>query len=198
MTTLDAVKAILKACGQRPPSAAGLETGSYTMVGNAEAVLDEASRKIQARGWFFNTRREVELTPDGSDNIAEPTGALSVVPRRDYASRRIARINGLLFDVDNNTDEFDGPVTVDYVFEATFSEIPSVIADYIVAEAAIEFNVRFVKNLIIDQNLRIRRAEAKTIADQLDGDEERTNVFDTPEARRLRGRRMHYSLTINP
>lgn len=61
MTKLQAVQEMLRRCGRRPGPA--LQTGSPSDMGEAERMLDEEDLDVQAIGWEYNTRFNVELSP---------------------------------------------------------------------------------------------------------------------------------------
>lgn len=61
MTKLQALQEILQRCGLRPPSA--LQTGSPSDMGLAEQFFDQESLDVQAIGWEYNTRFNIELSP---------------------------------------------------------------------------------------------------------------------------------------
>lgn len=61
MTKLQAVQEILRRSGLMPPAA--LDTDGASMASNAERCLDSEELAVQSRGWHYNTRREILLSP---------------------------------------------------------------------------------------------------------------------------------------
>lgn len=187
MTKLEAVIKIITQNGQRPVSA--LDTGGASYVSEAERLLDEIDLEVQSREWHYNTFRDVELTPDNADKIQVPAATINIDTDDTDAWRDVTRQGDHLFDHDNNTDEFDGPLTVRYSTRFTFPCIPFPIADYIVAAASL----RMCENYHPEQrirliNLRAERDRALAAANRFNSDTTNANCLNSPDARRFRGR----------
>lgn len=86
MTKLDAVQEILRRSGLYVPPA--LDTDGASAAANAERVLDAEELAVQSRGWHYNTRRKVQLSPDlfEFDNATWDEGGLSLTQSGAFAS----------------------------------------------------------------------------------------------------------------
>ena len=73
---LDAVNTVLAGVGLPPVST--LDTASRLDVSAADQKIDEISRAIQERGWWFNTDIERVITPNTDNEIVLPTDTLRV------------------------------------------------------------------------------------------------------------------------
>lgn len=191
---LEAVNKILEAIGD--PPAAALDTDGDSEVSYAERHLDQADREIQQRGWTFNTRREVTLTAQVLDNstyrIVVPGNILRLIAATSHSTPQVTVVNGRLFRLDTNTDEWSSgdTVKVDYVEQVRFELIPLPIADYIVAAAADRHNRRRTRipdlYAVLGGELVAKRVQAL----QHEGDDSRLNLLETTESRRFKGNRM--------
>lgn len=111
MTELEAVNEMLMSIGQAPVNT--LNVTGIRDVNVARALLAKVSRRVQSRGWNFNTDDAYVLSPDVDDIILIPSGALKVIPQvgNQYTTRRHEK--GLaLYDRDNMTFKFAGAATV--------------------------------------------------------------------------------------
>ena len=184
MTKLEAVNEVLAVCGTLPVPA--LDTNGPSAAGMAERCIDEEERKVQTQGWHYNTRRDVELTPDGSDKIAVPTGAITIDTYGESYHRDITTKGGYLYDLDENTDEFDDSIKAIVVYRFAFTCIPQPVQDFIVASAA-ERYARLRNRADILPDLKVRTIKARSEARRFDGLSADINLLDTPEARAMAG-----------
>lgn len=67
MTTLEAVCYVLRRVGMVAVSA--LETGTNSVAGEVESLLDEKRQEILSEGWACNKRTKVVLSPDDADHV---------------------------------------------------------------------------------------------------------------------------------
>jgi hypothetical protein len=178
MTKLEAVNEILAAVQESPVTA--LDTGGDSIEGQAESRLDAENLSVQSRGWHVNTEKNVELTPSGDDStIALGTGVLSADGYGVDASRDVCVRGGTLFDRNNNTDEFAGPVTVSLVRLLDFDDLPQALQEYIVKRSSRVFQRRQVGDLQNDSMLLQEEQEASLRAHQEDDDQSNDTIIQT-------------------
>jgi len=192
VTKLEAVNSVLRRVGKHPVPA--LDTGGISEAGRIEAIIDDVERRVQYEGWGFNRRTNVTLTPDSGngDKITVPDGVISI--DIEDGTRKVIQRGDYLYDLDNNTDAFGSAVTVTYTLRMSWCSIPPVIREFIVSEAAKEWNADFgrpQKQSRLEEEALIARQRAF----RDDQEAEDTNVFDTHEHRALRGHRLN---TIYP
>lgn len=140
---LDAVNTILTASGEQPVSALSNSTAD---VANAESVLDEISREVQAEGWHFNTDKDVPLVPDSSTKqITLPANVVKVDvdPFRYYGVDAVQR-GTKLYDSKNRTYQFQQNLAAEVVYFLPFEELPEQARRYIAMKAARVFHARFI------------------------------------------------------
>ena len=194
MTKLQAVNQMLRSINEQPVSQ--LASGQVDAE-NAEDVLDEVSRRIQAQGWHANTRRGVTLSKNASNEFAVGTNVMRVdtvnpdSPRRaaspspsafyNVALRRDqADTKWLLYDVDNDSETWaTGPseLTVDIVEYLAFSGLPVYLQTYIYKAAAHEFQKTAVSSQVLWQFTQEDVRDEMVNAVQADSEAEDRNVF---------------------
>lgn len=189
MTRLEAVNEILQRCGQHP--APGLETGKASRAAQAERVLDRVNRRVQQREWHFNTRRRVTLTTTLVESVYKfvvATDTLNIRPEEGEIVR-FSEHNGVLFDLDNNTDVWAQTDTllVRYAVLVPVEQAPHAIAEYITAVAAVAFNEEYIKDPYRVADLARTERSAKAAALQTDIRSARTNMLTTTQAREVKG-----------
>jgi hypothetical protein len=187
VTKLDAVNIMLRARGMA--GAAALDTDGGSDAAQAERVLDSVELEIQSRGWAYNTRTEVTLSPDDADHIALPSGTITIDSDGSDAGRNVSQLGGRLYDLDNNTDEFDGDLIVTYILRYDFGCIPQPVQQYIAAKAAMEYANRYPTRVDRTPMLASQYREARAEAFRFDDETSDVNVLDAVDAQRVRGRR---------
>lgn len=186
MTNLDAVNEILRKAGGYAVSV--LEPSGASSASEAQRCLVEANRKIQLIKWNFNTRRNVELTPDVNDKIAVPSGTLYCDSCGVDAWRNIAHRGQYLYDMDNNVDTFDGPVKVELVELWDFPCVPEYVANYIACSAAVAFNSqRGARDR--DRDIYMACEAAKRFAVTQNARQNDVSYLGTADAQDLKGNR---------
>lgn len=154
-TELDAINLILASIGEAPVNTLNSESIDAD---NAKALLMATSRNTQRQGWQFNTVLGSVLLPD---NISKrilynptwikliPTDGFIYVKRGEY-----------LFNLSENTYEFDKEITVNIVEAVDFDDLPDEFKTYITAQTAIIFQSRYLGDDSISEELRAEMAQA--------------------------------------
>lgn len=194
MTKLEAVNEMLMAIGQAPVNT--LAVAGIRDVSIAEQVLDNVSREVQTEGHSFNTF-EQELTPDVNGRIAVGSDILRIDASRNVAKggepyRRVIPLyetgGAFLYDQDEGTDVFDGPIRVEVVRLLDFENIPQHARRYIVAMAKLRFQASVVGsdqlNRLIEQEVGLAYAAFRKV-EHLQRD---NNFFKGGSTRISRGR----------
>tara|TARA_B100001094_G_scaffold321061_1_gene368228 strand:+ start:1004 stop:1606 length:603 start_codon:yes stop_codon:yes gene_type:complete len=148
-TELEAVNIMLAAIGESPVNTL---TGTLPVdVKLAQTTLEEVNKEVQTEGWSFNTEINVELTRDGSNNIALSSNVLIVDPNiHDHPDVDAIQIGLKLYDRKNHKYEFDDDLKCTVVYFRTFNDIPEPAKRYINIKAA----RIFVDRLVSDEGLR--------------------------------------------
>jgi len=148
-TELEAVNIMLAAIGEAPINSL---TGTVPVdVRLAQNTLTEVNKEVQSEGWSFNTEINVELTKDGSGQIALASNVLRADPNvHDHPDVDAIQIGQKLYDRKKHTYEFDDDLKSTVVYFRSFSDIPEPAKRYINIKAA----RIFVDRLVGDEGLR--------------------------------------------
>jgi len=190
VTKLTAVNLILRKSGV-PGAVTALATDGRSNASEAERCLDEESLAIQSEGWYFNTRRNVELTPDSATSeIALPANTITIDADGADHWRNVTQQGEKLFDLDNNTDEFSGSLRCRYVTFWAFHCIPEPVANYIACQAALTYyeNMPPPREALRIRTLMEQRDRARDKAKAFNGNSADANILNTPDAQAVKGR----------
>jgi hypothetical protein len=140
---LPAVNQILQSCGQAPVTTLDQTNPDVAI---AYQTLLEVSREVQAEGWSFNKEYNYELTPDNNNQILIPSNMLQVDLSHNAANmdKDVIRRSGKLYDKANHTYTFTEKVECDITWLFDWVDLPTPIADFIVARAASIVSSRIV------------------------------------------------------
>jgi hypothetical protein len=152
ITELEAVNEMLNAIGEGQVSS--LDTGNAD-VQQCVRLLRDHSRKVQSRGWWFNTDHEYELTPNNDGHLVLPSNILRIDPVGVDRHEKPWVQRGLkLYNPEDHTFVFTESVKVDMVTGLAWDELPQTARAYITACAGLEF-------VDIDMSSEIRHAFTK-------------------------------------
>lgn len=155
MLTLDVVNDMLGTMGEAPLSSL---QEAHAFRGTCLNVLASTSRRIQARGWWFNMD-EVVLQPMLNQRIALPNDVMSV-RTNNYA---YVKRGEYLYDVSTSDYLFTADVPSLLIRNVPFDQLPETAAAYIGAEAVERFQKRYdgdpIKNRDLVNETRMARAE---------------------------------------
>ena len=133
-TELDAVNQILSSVGQAPVTTLDLRNPEVAIVLN---TLREINKMVQSEGWIFNTEHHYEFTPNSNKEIVIPSNVLALDVSPEYRNEfDTVRRGGKLYDRQNHSYQWEGPVTCDVTWFFDFTEVPPPIQAYITARAA--------------------------------------------------------------
>jgi hypothetical protein len=139
-TELEAINTMLSCINEAPVTT--LEDHGLIDVSKAQAVLQEISRKVQAKGWHFNSEDDYPLPRDGGGRIPLAVNMLRVDTSRDYAAYDVVQRGLKLYRRDEHTDIFDQDLKGEVVFMLPWEELPQAARDYIAIRAARVFQAR--------------------------------------------------------
>jgi hypothetical protein len=157
-TELEAVNEMLNAIGEGQVSS--LDTGNAD-VQQCVRLLRDHSRKVQSRGWWFNTDHEYEITPNGDGHLVLPANVLRVDPSAEDRHEKPWVQRGLkLYDPKDHTFIFTEGVKVDMVTGLAWDELPQTARAYITACAGLEFVDTDMSNEVRHSFTQQRKNEA--------------------------------------
>ena len=178
---LEAINEMMVAVGE---SVITVEIEGAGDFANASAVLDAQTKKALAKGWAFNTDESVVLTPDTEGHILLPDNILSVDPVDPYLD--LVQRGDRLYDRENQTDVFSGPVTIKRILGFPFEQVPYMVQQQIVAAACKVYQRSYVGSKQIDEFLVEAHLEAGADAADSESDVDDFNMLDNPDLWYLR------------
>lgn len=143
-TKLGAVNELLAVIGEAPVE---VINSGLTYEGLADLAIDQVSREVQSRGWWFNTEYKVEFTPNGSNKIVIADDVLSADPSSPYQDY-IAK-GGFLYNMTEHTDTFTDKVELDVIYERIWEDLPEVARRYITVKAGRKFQKQYLGSDLI-------------------------------------------------
>jgi hypothetical protein len=177
MTELEAVNEMLMSIGQAPVST--LNVSGIRDVNVARAELVKVSRRVQSRGWHFNTDDTYTLYPDADGIVLIPAGALKVkgaTATDVYTTRRHAK-GMALYNRTDATFVFPASVTVAVVWGFTFEDLPETARAYVATSAGRKFQSRVVGSPILDRYEEEDELKAWVLLEREERAARKTNLF---------------------
>lgn len=131
---LAGVNRLLKTIGEPPL----INEDDYSLSHEAQLAstqIDETTAKVLSRGFKFNTVKSISLQPDVNKYISVPPNILVIT----FTDTNLTINDGMIYNRDSFSFQFDNPVTASIVYNEDFDYIPPVIQEYILAEASYIF-----------------------------------------------------------
>lgn len=177
LSKLTAVNRILRANSENPVSS--LEADGVSDTDVAVAILDETTIAVQSEGTFFN-REYKTLIPDASGMINLADNILDFLPDNEDYSRKVTIRAGKLYDLDNKTYVFSGPISGEATYFYEFEDLPTQIQLWIASSAAREYQARVIGDSGIDANLAKYEMEDRIRGKRWDAMSARPNFISRP------------------
>lgn len=134
MILLDAVNLCLRYIGEMPVPE-GVDIDTLDELHEAKIIrreIGEKSKELQTRGWWYN-REAWTFIPDSiNKKVQIPVTVLSLKSDNNNVVER----GGILYDLDNNTYEFEDSVECEVIWEVDFENLPFTMASYIAYSTA--------------------------------------------------------------
>jgi hypothetical protein len=144
-TELEAINSILASVGEAPVDAID---GEFVDASVAQLLLTQESRRVQTKGWTFNTETDVTLTPDVDGIIWVPQNTLRFV----YSDNTIVQRGLKLYDRANHTNVFTDELTeVELVVGLVFDELPEALRLFLALRAGRRFQDRLQSDQVLHQ-----------------------------------------------
>ena len=179
-TQLEAVNSMLGHIGEAPVSSISNPSALPISASTALSVLDEVSREVQSEGWYFNSEKDVTLSPDGSGNIVLDSDVVfaDVV---DY-TLDVAQRGSKLFDRKNNTLVFTKDVTVSLIRLLDWDDLPEPARRYITLRASRMLQGRLVGSRELEALIARDEYIAKSRLEEYDSNSSDRTIFDSYDA----------------
>lgn len=154
-TELEAVNTILRMVGETPVNTTDL--ADVAPGAQALLLLRQISRAVQSRGWYFNRREDLTLTPGIDGRVPVSINTVSIIPYRGE-SKVLAIRNNALYNVTDETDAFEQSIRVTLIVALDFSELPECFREYITMEAGVRYTSSYSQS---DLQFRFTEDELK-------------------------------------
>jgi len=140
-TETEAVNTMLSVIGQSPINSL---SGGGSDAATARLILNEVSREFQSIGWKFNSDNEIQLAPNTDGHILAPDTYLELDTAGKDCYRDVVKRGLKLYDRDNNTFVFAGPLVLDAIHFLPYEDMPEAARHYVKIRAARVFQKRLV------------------------------------------------------
>lgn len=151
MTLIDGVNKCLRAIGEiKVPDGVDLDTlDPLHEAVQIRDIIIEQNKELQTSGWWFNVENWTFLPDALTNKIGVPVTVLAL---RGVSTNVILQGNNL-YDVDNQSLEFDDGVECITTFERDFEDTPESFAQYVIATSAEEAQFTFKGDDTADRKL---------------------------------------------
>ena len=133
-TKLDLINDVLERIGKLPVQHGNTVLGQNSLSGLVERMIDSADRELQARGWHFNSKRNVQLTAGSDGRIAISTiegsrEIFQIDSDAEDAHIDVVRQDSVLFNLTDNTDQISS-LKVQYTYKVDLTWMQEMIQSY--------------------------------------------------------------------
>lgn len=177
LTKLDAVNNVLASAGKRPVNTIDGPTTADAAI--AVRLVEAVQREICSQGWHWNTEYLVSLEVDiSTGTIPVPSSYLRVVvPDAPYIIQRGA----VLYDRSAHSDQFEDAQSCTVVKYLEWDSLPEEAKVYIWTMSAVRYYQGFIG---ADASLNLLRSQAfiaESNLKNMDADDGRYSIFDSPD-----------------
>ena len=182
-TELEAVNTILSAIGEAP-----VNTLSGTLpidATQAQNLLKEISREVQAAGWHFNSFYDYTLSQDGDNKIPLASNIMRVdldINKYSPSTYDVIKRGNFLFNKKDNTFVFDKALDAKVILFLPFTELPENARRYITVRAARIFQDRLLGASTLHGFQAIDEVNALAVLKQEEADTADHNIFNNHDS----------------
>lgn len=149
-TELEAINLMLASIGESPVNT--VEDNGLVDAATARTILRATSKRLQQKGWTWNTELELKLTRSFPDKtITLPPNVLKADTSGVDAGVDVVQRGLRLYDRKEHTYAFDHDLTVDMVIGLPFDELPEAARQFCVVAAGRKFQQGFVGSQTLDE-----------------------------------------------
>ena len=138
ITELEVINSVLSAAGDSPVQTLD---SRYQPVFIIKEIIKNISRDMQTKKYWFNTERDVTLTPNTQTNkIILPFNILTFEPEDiRYVARGLT-----VYDKEARTTNITKDIVATYTVMLDFEELPQQARKYIQAHARVRYNLSLI------------------------------------------------------
>src|SRR5208283_6136942 len=108
-------------------------------------------RRVQKRGWSWNTDYNFALAPDISGNVYVPNNALKVTFVGSSADLNLVQRGNRIYDANNHSFTFTTSIHADVVTMLPFDQLSEAARQFIFVSAMLRYQAGFVGSDILDK-----------------------------------------------
>lgn len=187
-TSLKAVNILLAGIGEQPVTT--LDEVESSTAEQAMAALDEASRSVQLKGWFWNREDDYPLSPNEAGEVELPINCLVIHEARNSSgSDDLVERARKLYNRTDHTYTFEQGTTVyvDMTVYLTWDELPETAKHTIFYLAQRRFQMRELTSSAIDQQVADDLSAAMTTLEQFEDSQGPHNILSSTGSLGLTG-----------
>jgi len=113
----------------------------------AEFYVVKNMKRVQNRGWFFNTDLQFKFVPDSDKFITAPANLLRLDAGLTTNRSRVIKKGARVYDLEKQSYKFDDDVYADAIWIVDYSELPVSAFDYIALRSARQFQQSVVGSI---------------------------------------------------
>jgi hypothetical protein len=186
------INKIMRFIGEPPVS----DVGDNSLASEAYRLLLDTNQELQGRGWWFNTEKDVEFTPDSNGRLVLVSRMLSV-ELNDYDTR-VVDIDGgtkCLYDLkEKSTTSWSGTVKGTVIYKRELYDLPAKFLEYLNVRVAILLTELYPQSGVDIQRLPKMEQELRAYFKDREFDEANYSVFDNYDAASRIGINRNYDL----
>jgi hypothetical protein len=186
------INKIMRFIGEPPVS----DVGDNSLASEAYRLLLDTNQELQGRGWWFNTEKDVEFTPDSNGRLVLVSNMLSV-ELNDYDTR-VVDIDGgtkCLYDLkEKSTTSWSGTVKGTVIYKRELYDLPAKFLEYLNVRVAILLTELYPQSGVDIQRLPKMEAELRAYFKDREFDDANYSVFDSYDAAIRIGINRNYSI----
>lgn len=178
LTLLEAINRILRANGEQPVSSLAISGTNDTSI--AQQMLEEAVTQFLVD---YGDSVEITVVRTSDNKVPLADNVLQVEGRESLLRHRLIRRGKFLFDLDNNTDEFDTDPTLWVKYRIDFGELDPSFQFMIADQVAVDYQADIKGDPEVDARLRERAQRSKSIARRKMATTQHGSWLDTTDLR---------------
>jgi hypothetical protein len=173
---LDALNILLYTIGEAPVTSA--DESGLSDVAIAKHILAEESRRVQAKGFDFNTDLDYALALDINSKCPIPVNALRI---DNVDGKMLVQRGGFFWDRKGNTYVLSQAVRADIVRYLPFTDLPESARYYITLKAARVFQRRLLGDDATEVFTEKDESESRADMEDAQMSSRDTNMLNGPE-----------------
>ena len=172
-------------------------TNEHALASEAKELLEDTDLELQARGWWFNTEKDVTFTITSGKIIVNTSTSL-YEELDDYPTARVLDGGSIVLKnlKDNTIDQFSGTIKGTRIVKRSISslEVPQKYREYLEVKVAAILAELYPQSGSEIQRIRKQEAELESYFKDRENDQGNYNIFDNYDTNERIGFNRNYDL----